>query len=131
MIYRASSSARPSRPVVVASTSRRGPIVGGRPVGGGHPIEGGRPVSGGGEDGARPGAFLKSGLAISPQYAMESLDSLMETDSSEAPGPVVGPSENRLRVTAFATMTGVAIITFVVAAILVFATVHSLYQYFA
>jgi hypothetical protein len=93
---------------------------------------GGRPVSGGGEDGARPGAFLNpSGLAISPQYAMESLDSLMETDSSGAPGPVVGPSDNRLRVTAFATMTGVAIITFVVAAILVFATVHSLYQYFA
>jgi hypothetical protein len=126
MIYRASSNARPSRPVVVASTSRRGPIVGGRPV------VGSRPVSGGGEDGARPGAFLNpSGLAISPQYAMESLDSLMETDSSEAPGPAAGPSDNRLRVTAFATMTGVAIITFVVAAILVFATVHSVYQYFA
>lgn len=115
MIYRASSSARPSRPVVVASTSRRrGRVVGG------------------GEDGAHPGAFLNpSGPVISPQYAMESLDSLMETESSEAPGPVAGPSDSRLRVTAFATMTGVAIITFVVAAILVFATVHSVYHYFA
>jgi hypothetical protein len=77
-------------------------------------------------------ASVLAGRVISPRYALESLDSLMDSDGApDSPGIETGPSERQLRATTFATMAGAAVITFVIAAILVFATVHNLYQYFA
>jgi hypothetical protein len=100
MIYRASTNARPSRPVVAVANHTPTKAVSGGPV-------------------------------IETKYEMQSLDSLMEPDATVVFEAVPSQSDRRIRITAFATMAGVAVVTFVVAAILVFVTVHSVYSYFA
>jgi hypothetical protein len=104
MIYRGSSNARPSRPVIALARRKR----------------------------PEPPAGMR-GPVIDTKYVMEPLDSLMEpdVDATITFDAIPDSPERRLRVTALATMAGVAVVTIVVAALLVFSTVHSVYTYFA